>query len=90
MTWFRHSSITSPLISSCATIGASSRGHCERANGAAQGRRQADDSALKTKPNEQAPWTYQEWLKVLAFHEAHHQGQPHLTFNLYKAAHGIK
>jgi uncharacterized damage-inducible protein DinB len=49
-----------------------------------------DDSALKTKPNEQAPWTYQEWLKVLAFHEAHHQGQAHLTFNLYKAAHGIK
>src|SRR5438445_5135619 len=48
------------------------------------------DSALKTKPNEQAPWTYQEWLKVLAFHEAHHQGQAHLTFNLYKAAHGIK
>ena len=44
-----------------------------------------DDSALKTKPNEQAPWTYQEWLKVLAFHEAHHQGQAHLTFNLYKA-----
>jgi uncharacterized damage-inducible protein DinB len=48
------------------------------------------DSALKTKPNEQAPWTYQEWLKVLAFHEAHHQGQAHLTLNLYKAAHGIK
>lgn len=48
------------------------------------------DSALKTKPNEQAPWTYQEWMKVLAFHEAHHQGQAHLTFNLYKAAHGIK
>lgn len=48
------------------------------------------DSSLNTKPNEQAPWTYQEWLKVLAFHEAHHQGQAHLTFNLYKAAHGIK
>ena len=48
------------------------------------------DSALKTKPNEQAPWTYQEWMKVLAWHEAHHQGQAHLTFNLYKAAHGIK
>ncbi|MBI3822425.1 MAG: DinB family protein [Planctomycetes bacterium] len=48
------------------------------------------DSALKTKPNEQAPWVYQEWLKVLAWHEAHHQGQAHLTFNLYKAAHGIK
>lgn len=46
------------------------------------------DSALPTKPNDQAPWTYQEWLKVLAWHEAHHQGQAHLTFNLYKAAQG--
>lgn len=52
--------------------------------------RKLDDKALSTKPNDQAPWTYQEWLKVLAFHEAHHQGQAHLTFNLYKAAHGIK
>ena len=49
-----------------------------------------DDKALATKPNEQATWTYQEWVKVLAWHEAHHQGQAHLTFNLYKAAHGIK
>jgi uncharacterized damage-inducible protein DinB len=49
-----------------------------------------DDNKLNTKPNEQAPWTYGEWLKVLAWHEAHHQGQAHLTLNLYKAAHGIK
>jgi uncharacterized damage-inducible protein DinB len=42
------------------------------------------DSALATKPNEQAPWTYQEWLKVLAWHEAHHQGQAHITLNLYR------
>jgi len=49
-----------------------------------------DDSALKTKPNEQAPWTYGEWLRVLAWHEAHHHGQAHLTLNLYKAANGIK
>ena len=49
-----------------------------------------NESALKIKPNEQSPWTHQEWLKVLAWHEAHHQGQAHLTFNLYKAAHGIK
>lgn len=49
-----------------------------------------DDAALKTKPNEQAPWTYGEWLRVLAWHEAHHQGQAHLTVNLYKTAHGIK
>ncbi len=49
-----------------------------------------DDKVLATKPNEQATWTYQEWVKVLAWHEAHHQGQAHLTLNLYKAAHGIK
>jgi uncharacterized damage-inducible protein DinB len=52
--------------------------------------RKLDDSALTTKPNEQAPWTYQEWLKVLSWHEAHHQGQAHLAFNLYRAAHGLK
>jgi hypothetical protein len=52
--------------------------------------RKLDDKALATKPNEQAPWTYAEWVKVLAWHEAHHQGQAHLTLNLYKAAHDIK
>src|SRR5438874_1947779 len=45
------------------------------------------DAALDTKPNEQAPWTYREWLKVLAWHEAHHQGQAHLALNLYKVSH---
>lgn len=42
---------------------------------------------LETKPNEQAPWVYREWFQVLAWHEAHHQGQAHLTHNLYRAAH---
>lgn len=46
------------------------------------------DSQLDSKPNEQANWTYREWIKLLAWHEAHHQGQAHLTFNLYKAQHG--
>ena len=46
------------------------------------------DSDLDKKPNEQAPWTYREWMKVLSFHEAHHQGQGHITFNLFKAATG--
>jgi uncharacterized damage-inducible protein DinB len=46
-----------------------------------------DDAALAKKPNEKAPWTYQEWVRVLSWHEAHHQGQAHLTLNLYKAAH---
>ncbi len=30
-----------------------------------------------------------ESIVLLAWHEAHHQGQIHLTWNLYKAAHGI-
>lgn len=30
-----------------------------------------------------------ESLILLAWHEAHHQGQIHLTWNLYKAAHGL-
>jgi uncharacterized damage-inducible protein DinB len=47
---------------------------------------QLKESDLATKPNAQAPWTYHEWIKVLVWHEAHHQGQAHLTLNLYKAA----
>jgi uncharacterized damage-inducible protein DinB len=31
-----------------------------------------------------------ESLILLAWHEAHHQGQIHLTWNLYKAANGVK
>jgi uncharacterized damage-inducible protein DinB len=27
-------------------------------------------------------------LQILIWHEAHHQGQAHITLNLYKAAHG--
>jgi hypothetical protein len=30
-----------------------------------------------------------ESLILLTWHEAHHQGQIHLTWNLYKAAHGV-
>jgi hypothetical protein len=30
-----------------------------------------------------------ESIILLAWHEAHHQGQIHLTWNMYKAAHGI-
>jgi hypothetical protein len=50
--------------------------------------RKLDPAMLDKKPNEQAPWTYREWIKVLAWHEAHHQGQAHLTHNLFKAANG--
>ena len=45
-----------------------------------------DASMLDRKPNEQAPWTYREWIKTLAWHEGHHHGQAHITLNLYKAA----
>ena len=31
-----------------------------------------------------------ESLLLMAWHEGHHQGQIHLTWNLYKAAHGMK
>lgn len=33
--------------------------------------------------------TIAESILLLTWHEAHHQGQIHLTWNLYKAAHGI-
>jgi uncharacterized damage-inducible protein DinB len=46
------------------------------------------DADMSNKPNEQAPWPYETWFQVLVCHEAHHQGQAHLTLNLYKAAHG--
>ncbi|MBL9093529.1 MAG: DinB family protein [Planctomycetaceae bacterium] len=31
--------------------------------------------------------TIRDVLQILAWHEPHHQGQAHITFNLYKAAH---
>lgn len=49
--------------------------------------RRLSDSDLANKPNPQAQWNYHEWFKVLAWHEAHHQGQAHLTLNLYRAQH---
>ncbi|MGD0389206.1 MAG: DinB family protein [Tepidisphaeraceae bacterium] len=33
--------------------------------------------------------TVAESIVLLTWHEAHHQGQIHLTWNLYKAAHGV-
>ena len=33
--------------------------------------------------------TIGESIVLLTWHDAHHQGQIHLTWNLYKAAHGI-
>ena len=45
------------------------------------------DADLERKPNGAAPWVYREWFEVLAWHEGHHHGQAHLTYNLYRAAH---
>jgi len=33
--------------------------------------------------------SHAEAIVMLTWHEAHHQGQIHLTWNLYKAAHGV-
>jgi hypothetical protein len=49
--------------------------------------RTLSESQMGTKPRPDAPWTYDEWFQVLTWHEAHHQGQAHLTVNLYRAAH---
>src|SRR5262249_2362272 len=43
------------------------------------------ETDMGRKPNDQAPWTYGEWIKLLAWHEAHHQGQAHLTYNHYQS-----
>ncbi|MDA1163853.1 MAG: DinB family protein [Planctomycetota bacterium] len=32
-------------------------------------------------------WTLRRTLQIICWHEAHHQGQVHLTLNLYKASH---
>jgi len=49
--------------------------------------RRLTDADLDGKPNDQAQWVYREWFRLLAWHEAHHHGQAHLTYNLYRAAH---
>jgi hypothetical protein len=50
--------------------------------------RELSDADLGRKPNDGAPWAYREWFEVLAWHEAHHHGQAHLTYNLYREARG--
>lgn len=43
------------------------------------------ETDLAIRPNRQIEWNYAEWFEVLAWHEAHHHGQAHLTYNLYRA-----
>ena len=33
--------------------------------------------------------TFAEWLMLLGWHEGHHHGQAHITYNIFKAACGI-
>lgn len=49
-----------------------------------------DDSRLEEIPPPLAArgLTVRDVLDLIAWHEAHHQGQAHITFNLYQAAHG--
>lgn len=46
--------------------------------------RGVDPTQIDKKPADSQPWTYREWIKMLAWHEAHHQGQAHVTLNLLK------
>ncbi|MEQ8352087.1 MAG: DinB family protein [Leptospiraceae bacterium] len=43
-----------------------------------------DMNRLNEKPSDEAPFDFATILKILPFHEAHHQGQAHATFNLWK------
>ncbi|MGE3316045.1 MAG: DinB family protein [Planctomycetaceae bacterium] len=46
------------------------------------------DDNLGTIPEafQERGWTLGTILKIIAWHEAHHQGQAHITLNLWKAA----
>jgi len=60
-------------------------------------RREALVAHLKTltaeqwdqKPTPDAQWTYREWIQLLAWHEGHHHGQAHITYNLFRAQHPL-
>ena len=47
-----------------------------------------DDIRLEEIPEglKQRGWTVRTVLSVIGWHEAHHQGQAHITLNLFKAA----
>jgi uncharacterized damage-inducible protein DinB len=49
------------------------------------------DSDLATipEPFRERGWSLDTILRILTWHEPHHQGQAHLTLNLFKAAHGM-
>ena len=45
------------------------------------------DEEMAKKPYETSPYTLEEWFRIWIWHEAHHQGQAHLTLNLYRENH---
>ena len=47
------------------------------------------DRDLETIPEayRERGWSFAKFLRIVAWHEAHHQGQAHLTLNMYRAAH---
>lgn len=56
----------------------------------AQTVRSLDPAALDESGTEflqQRGWTVRTALKIIGWHEAHHQGQAHITLNLWKAGH---
>jgi hypothetical protein len=44
------------------------------------------DLTMKPEAFKERNWTLHDVLHVLAWHEPHHQGQAHITLNLYNAA----
>ena len=49
-----------------------------------------EGSDLSEQPPQMADrgWSYADALQLLVWHEGHHQGQGHITMNLYEAASG--
>ena len=48
----------------------------------------ADGLERRVSMNDKNPWTFEEWINLLAWHESHHHGQIHAVYNLYKARRG--
>jgi uncharacterized damage-inducible protein DinB len=46
-----------------------------------------EDLSTIPEPLRERGWSIGTVLQVVAWHEAHHQGQAHITLNLWKAAH---
>ncbi|HEY1598709.1 MAG TPA: DinB family protein [Pirellulales bacterium] len=49
--------------------------------------RELDESKLDVVPEplKERGWTFRAALSIIGWHEPHHQGQAHITYNLFKA-----